>query len=589
MFPTIRPRVPARLRTSPWLLVAARLGEERGRLAPLAAALLLSTLLPLAGPQLMATFVDRAVEGAALDALLWIGAAYLAVAAAGQAARIAASSTASGVAWRTTNRLREQAAGHAMRLDMGFHGRHTPGEMIERVDGDLMGLTQFITGFVVQALGSAMLLAGTLVLVWRIDVRVGALLAALVAVGATVLVLAQRRVIPFAATVREETAQMFGAVEERLAGAEEVRANGAARHVVRRFQETAGRVLAASVRFERRAGAVLAGTNLLFAVGTAALLAVGILLRQAGAITVGTVVLLFQYAQMVRAPIEDIVRQAKQLHEAGAAATRVAQLLAERPDVVWTATPWPLPHGPLSLRFAGVTFAYPGDPPVLHGVELELGAGRTLGVVGRTGSGKTTLARLALRLYDPTQGSVLLGGVDLRGAGREELRRRVRMVTQEVHLFTASLRDNVTLFDDEADDASVQLALDTVGLRAWRRALPDGLDTRMGAGGVGLSAGEAQLVALARVFLADPAVVVLDEASSRLDPATEEVVRVATARLLAGRTAIVIAHRLSTLVGVDEIAVVDGGRIVEHGPRAALARNDVSRFARLLTASEAAG
>jgi len=236
-----------------------------------------------------------------------------------------------------------------------------------------------------------------------------------------------------------------------------------------------------------------------------------------------------------------------------------------------------------------VTFAYPGDPPVLHGVELELGAGRTLGVVGRTGSGKTTLARLALRLYDPTEGSVLLGGVDLRDAGREELRRRVRMVTQEVHLFSASLRENVTLFDDLADDAAVEQALATVGLRRWRLALPDGLDTRLGAGGVGLSAGEAQLVALARVFLADPAVVVLDEASSRLDPATEEAVRAATARLLMGRTAIVIAHRLSTLVGVDEIAVVEAGRIVEHGPRAALVRDDASRFAGLLTAAEAAG
>jgi ATP-binding cassette, subfamily B, bacterial len=588
MLPIIRPRVPARLRASPWLLVAARLGDERGRLAPLAAALVLSTLLPLAGPQLMATFVDRAVGGAALGALLGIGAAYLAIAAAGQAARIAASYTASGTAWRTTNRLRERAAAHAIRLDMGFHGRHTPGEMIERVDGDLLGLTQFISGFLVQALGSAMLLAGTLVLVWRVDVRVGALLAALVAVGATLLVVAQRRVIPYAAAYREETAQMFGAVEERLAGAEEVRANGAARHVVRRFQETAGRVLAASGRFERRAGAVLAGTNLLFAAGTALLLAVGILLRQAGAISVGTVVLLFQYAQMVRAPIEDIVGQGKQLHEAGAAATRVAALLAERPDVAWTASPRPLPAGPLALRFAAVTFAYPGDTPVLHGVELELAAGRTLGLVGRTGSGKTTLARLALRLYDPTEGSVLLGGVDLRDAGRDELRGRVRMVTQEVHLFAAPLRDNVTLFDDLADDEAVERALESVGLRRWRLALPDGLDTRLGAGGVGLSAGEAQLVALARVFLADPAVVVLDEASSRLDPATEEAVRAATASLLVGRTAIVIAHRLSTLVGVDEIAVVEAGRIVEHGPRGALVRDDASRFAQLLTAAQAA-
>jgi len=583
MKPPKRPHAPARLRRSPWLLVATQVGAERGRLAPLAAALVLSTLLPLVGPQLTAEFVDRATGGAPLDALLGLGAAYLAVAVAGQVAGIAATTAASGAAWRTTNRLREQVAGHAMRLDMGFHGRHTPGEMIERVDGDLLGLTQFISGFVARALSSVLLLAGTLVLVWRVDWRVGGLLAALVALGATVLITAQRRVVPYASAIREETAQMFGAVEERLAAAEEVRANGAARHVLRRFHEAAQRVWSADVRFQVRGGAVLAGTNLLFAVGTAVLLGVGILLRQWGVISVGTIVLLFQYAQMVRSPVEDIVGQAKELHEAGAAATRVAALLAERPDVVWRAEPVSLPAtGALSLRFAGVTFAYPGDPPVLHGVDLELGAGRTLGVVGRTGSGKTTLARLALRLYDPTAGRVLLGGVDLRDAGREDLRHRARMVTQEVHLFAASVRDNVTLFDERADDAAVERALESVGLLRWLRALPDWLDTRLGAGGTGLSAGEAQLVALARVFLADPGLVVLDEASSRLDAATEEAVRAATARLLAGRTAIVIAHRMATLVGVDEVAVVEAGRIVEHGPRSALVRDDASRFARLL-------
>ena len=566
-----RPRVLPRLRRSPWLPVAVQLRAEGRRLVPLAAALLLSTLLPLAGPQLMARFVDRALAGAPLGVLLGLGAVYLGIAAAGQVAAIAASYTASGAAWRTTNRLREQVAAHAMGLDMGFHGRHTPGEMIERVDGDLMGLTQFISGFVAQAVGSVLLLAGTLVLVWRVDARVGALLAVLVAVGGAVLVAAQRRVIPYAVALREETAQMFGAIEERLVGAEEIRANGAGRHVVRRFHETAGRVLDADRRWQRRSGGVLAGTNLLFAVGTALLIAVGVLLRQAGVITVGTVVLLFQYAQMVRGPVEQIVGQARQLHEAGAAATRVAGLLAERSAVLWPAEPRPLPGcGPLSLRFRDVTFAYPGDPPALRDVDLEVGAGRSLGVVGRTGSGKTTLARLALRLYDPTAGSVLLGDVDLRDVARDDLRRRARMVTQEVQLFSASLRDNVTLFDERPADEEVEQALESVGLARWRRALPDGLATRLGAGGVGLSAGEARLVALARAFLADPALVVLDEASSRLDTVTEEAVRAATARLLAGRTAIVIAHRPSTLVGVDEVAVVDAGRIVEHGPRAGL-------------------
>jgi len=574
----------ARLRRSPWLLVAASLGAERWRLVPVGAALLLGTLLPLAGPQLVARFVDEAVAGAPIEALLALGAAYLAVALAGQVAAVAASATASGAAWRVTNRLRERVAAHALGLDMDYHGRHTPGEMIERVDGDLLGLTQFISGFVAQALASLLLLAGTLVLVWRVDPRVGAALTAVVAAGSATLAVAQRRVVPHAVASRDETARMFGLVEEGLVAAEEIRANGAGRHVTARFLESAQRVLRAEQRWQVRGGGVLAGTNLVFALGTAGLLAAGILLRQAGTITVGTVVLLFQYAQMVRAPIEQIVGQAKLLHEAGASAARVAELLAERPEIAWPRTPVPLPPGPVSLRFQDVTFAYPGDPPVLHGVDLELGAGRSLGIVGRTGSGKTTLARLALRLSDPTEGAVRLADIDLRDVGRDDLRRRVRMVSQEVHLFAASLRDNVTLFDDAVPDEAVEAALASVGLRGWRDALPGGLDTRLGAGGTGLSAGEAQLVALARVFLADPALVVLDEASSRLDPATEEAVRAATARLLAGRTAIVIAHRLSTLAGVDEVAVIEAGRIVEHGRRAELTGDGSSRFAGLLAA-----
>jgi len=571
---------------SPWLLVAAHLGAERARLLPLAATLLLATLLPLAGPQLVARFVDQAVGQAPMSGLIAIAVLYLAVALAGQAATVAAATIATGTAWRTTNRLRERVAEHALELDMTFHGRHTPGEMIERVDGDLLGLTQFISGFVAQALGSLLLLAGTLVLVWRVDVRLGGALTLLVAVGATGLALAQRRVVPYAVAQREETAQMFGAVEERLVAAEEIRANGAGLHVVERFRESVRRVRDADTRWQVRGGGVIAGTNLLFAFGTAVLLGIGILLRQAEALSVGTLVLLFQYAQMVRTPIEQIVGQAKQLHEAGASATRVASLLAEQPAIRWPAEPRPLPaHGPMSLRFAGVTFAYPGDPPVLRDVDLELGAGRSLGVVGRTGSGKTTLARLALRLYDPTEGSVRLAGVDLRDVARDELRRNVRMVSQDVHLFAASLRDNLTLFDEGIGDDAIEEALERVGLRRWRAGLPDGLDTRLGAGGTGLSAGEAQLVAFARVFLAHPALVVLDEASSRLDPATEAAVRAATDRLLAGRTAIVIAHRLSTLANVDEVAAMEAGRIVEHGPRAELTGDGASRFAGLLAAA----
>jgi len=215
-------------------------------------------------------------------------------------------------------------------------------------------------------------------------------------------------------------------------------------------------------------------------------------------------------------------------------------------------------------------------------VSLSLRPGEILGLLGRTGSGKSTLSRLLFRLYDPQGGAIRLGGADLRSLALGDLRRRVGMVTQEVQLFQASVRENLTMFDPLIDDAQVEAALRALGLWEWASGLPHGLDTALGGGGQGLSAGEAQLLAFTRVFLKDPGLVILDEASSRLDPATERLLERAISRLLAGRSAIIIAHRLATVERADSIAILEGGRLAELGPRVALAANPGSHFARLL-------
>jgi ABC-type multidrug transport system fused ATPase/permease subunit len=202
-------------------------------------------------------------------------------------------------------------------------------------------------------------------------------------------------------------------------------------------------------------------------------------------------------------------------------------------------------------------------------------------VLGRTGSGKTTLTRLLFRLYEPTLGAIRMGGVDLRSASLAELRQRVGIVTQDVQLFRASLRDNLSLFDPTIPDARIVAALEELGLGPWLRGLPAGLDTEL-SGGDGLSSGEAQLLAFARVFLRDPGLVILDEASSRLDPATERQIERAVGRLLHNRTAIIIAHRLSTVQRADTILILDSGEVAELGPRAALAGDETSRFSKLL-------
>jgi ABC-type multidrug transport system fused ATPase/permease subunit len=207
-----------------------------------------------------------------------------------------------------------------------------------------------------------------------------------------------------------------------------------------------------------------------------------------------------------------------------------------------------------------------------------------LGLLGRTGSGKTTLTRLLFRLYDLSSGAIHLGGVDLRVARLHELRERVGIVTQDVQLFQASIRDNLTLFDRSIADERIMAMLEQLELAGWVSSLKHGLDTELGPGGGGLSAGEAQLLAFARVFLQDPGLVILDEASSRLDPATERLIERAVDRLLAGRTGIIIAHRLATVQRADEIMILEHGQIIEHGPRELLANVPDSRFATLLRA-----
>ena len=231
-------------------------------------------------------------------------------------------------------------------------------------------------------------------------------------------------------------------------------------------------------------------------------------------------------------------------------------------------------------------FAYRDDESngetVLEGIDLALAPGRVLGVLGRTGSGKSTLARLLTRLYDPVEGEVLLGGTPLAAVSPEARRARVAMVTQEVQLFRGSVRDNLTFFAPGIPDERLWEVLYSLGLGDWAAGLPSGLDTVLETGSAGLSAGQAQLLAFARVFLRDPGLVILDEASSRLDPATEALIERAVDRLLAGRTGVIIAHRLATVERADDILILEAGRVVEWGERAALAADPESRFSRLL-------
>ena len=560
------------------------LAPQRSRLAALGVLLLLDLVLQLGLPRVVQTFIDSATSGGAPRTLLWIGVAYLGVALARNLTLVGWQYVAQNIGLVATNRVRADLTRHCLALDMGFHNARTPGELIERVDGDVAKLENFLSQFLVKVILNGLLLAGVVGLLFLLDWRVAlpsalSVVVAMACAGALMGPLAR-----YSVRERQASAELFGLLEERLSGTEDIRANGAVAYALRRHIERSRALFRTGVI--RALLGVLSWRSLSTAITIGAIvsLTVGALLALDGALTIGQVYLIFAYTSMLEEPVEELMRQLDDLQQATASMARVQQLFATAPHVAAAGEGAPLPEGPLAVELDAVSFAYPGDEPVLREVSALVPAGSVLGLLGRTGSGKTTLTRLLLRLYDPTEGAVRLGGVDLRDAANADLRSRVAVVTQDIQLFGATVRENLTFFDPTIPDARLMAALDTLGMGNWARALPQGLGTQLSSGGAGLSAGQAQLLAFARAFLRDPGLIILDEASSRLDPATERQLAHAMARLLHGRTAIIIAHRLRTLDHVDQIMILEGGRVRESGPRAGLVRDPDSRFAQLLRA-----
>ena len=556
------------------------------RVVALGGLLLAGISLQLATPQITRLFIDQAQAGQPFERLVWIALLFLGVALLTQVATVAETYVAENLGWRTTNALRADLARHVLELDASFHAEHSTGELIERIDGDVSAIADFFARFVVQVLGSALFLLGVLVLLWREDWRVGALLTCFALAALVYLTWGGGFVGVRARAVRQASADLIGYLEERLAGLPDIKTSGADAYAMRRLHERM------AARFHRIRASDMASSlfnavvGLIFALGAGAALALSVTLYGAGAITLGTIYLVFRYTGMLRMPLERLSRQMNSFQQATGGIVRVRELLATERKVLDGGCPLgeaTFPDGALSVELDGVSFAYEAES-VLHNVSCRVEPGEVLGLLGRTGSGKTTISRLLFRLHDPTAGTVLLGGADVREARLDALRGRVGLVTQDVQLFQGTLRDNVTLFDRSVADARLDAVFTELGLDEWLRALPAGLDTPLGAGGRGLSAGEAQLVALARVFLKDPGLVVLDEASSRLDPETERLLERAVTVLLNGRTGVVIAHRLATVERADQIMILDDGRVAEFGRRVDLLRDPQSRFARLLRA-----
>lgn len=582
-----------------WSFFAHYLKPMHRNVGLLALLIFASIGLQLLNPQIIRYFIDSALttDGprASTTTLLLAAAGYFLATLVLQATTVASTYVGEDVGWRATNQMRNDLARHALRLDMTFHNNHTPGELIERLDGDVTEIAIFFAQVVLRVVANLLLLLGVLLVLLRIDWHVSLVLGIYAVVCLLALFYGRSWVTPFWEATRQRSAELFSFFEEYLAGIEDLRSSGAVDYTLRTLYRLSHSRLVVEMSAAMRDLLFWLLYNGLSAVGQLIAFGFAYWLFTQQAITLGTAYLVIWYTDRLLRPLNEITTQMQNAQKAVAGMNRVLELhkttsaIQNRPAQHQSSQHQSAAHlstGAPALHFDHVTFRYHTGEPILHDLSFHLPAGNVMGLLGRTGSGKTTITRLLFRLYDPEQGSIRLGAednlVDIQQIDLDTLRSRIGLVTQNVQLFQATVRDNLTFFDNRWTDDEITEVLTTLGLAPWLTRLPHGLDTELQSEGSSLSAGEAQLLAFTRVYLQDPDLVILDEASSRLDPATERLIERAIDKLLAGRTAIIVAHRLATVQRADQILILEEGRVQEYGIRQQLAADPTSRFSALL-------
>jgi ABC-type multidrug transport system fused ATPase/permease subunit len=544
------------------LLVLLR--PYRGRTLLMLLSLLFGTAAALAPPPLAKLAIDEGIVPGDLAVLTWVVVAFLVSALVYWAATYAQTYLVGWVGQRVLQDLRIQLFAHLQTLSVGFYSRRQAGVIISRLTNDVQALDQLVSDGVVTLLGSTLTLVGTAIILLVLDAEL-ALLTFLVFPVLALGSLAFRIVSANAyRATREKVAAITAYLQETLSGVRVVRSFGQERRHLDRFAVLNEDNYAANMKTVYLNAGYFPAVELLSAVATAGILLYGGLQVVEGAVTIGVLVAFIAALGNFFDPIQSL-SQFYTTYQAGMAALdKIFELLDEEPDLRDRPGAVQLERLRGEIDFDGVTFSY-GSGIALADVDLHVPPGQTVALVGETGAGKSTFAKLVARFYDPTEGRVLVDGHDLRDVAVHSLRSQMGIVPQEAFLFSGTIGENIAFGRPDATPEEVEAAARAVHAHDFIVALERGYDTEIGERGIQLSAGQRQLVAFARALIADPRILVLDEATANVDIHTEGRIEAGLRRLLAGRTAIVIAHRLSTIRTAGRIVVLDHGRIVEQG------------------------
>jgi ABC-type multidrug transport system fused ATPase/permease subunit len=552
-----------------WMIGLLR--PYRKRMALMFVALLIETAAALAPPFLAGRAIDAGIETKDLGALDWIVAAFVIITILYAVATYAETYLVGWVGTRALQDLRERIFTHIQGMSIGFFTRNSPGVLISRMTNDVEALQQLVTDGVVTIFSSTLTLVGVVVILLLLDVK----LALITFLTFPLLLIASLifRIVSAGAyrATRERIAAVTAYLQESLSGVRVVRSFGQEpRHVdeMTELNEANRQINMKTVYLN---ASYFPAVELLAAIGTSVILLYGGSQAIDGAIKIGIIVSFVGYLTTFFEPIQELSQLYTTYQSGMAALDKIFDLLDTEPDMV--DAPGAIDIGTIrgEIELDDVWFSYSDDaepPPeswVLEGVDLHVPPGQTLALVGATGAGKSTFAKLVARFYDPQKGRVLVDGHDLKGVQQGALRRQLGIVPQEGFLFSGSVRENIAFGRPEASLEEIESAIATVGATDFVAALPDGIETQVGERGVQLSAGQRQLVAFARALLAEPRILILDEATSNVDVRTEKTIEKGLEILLHGRTAIVIAHRLSTIRRAGKIVVLEHGAIVEQG------------------------